>query len=754
MYRNISISGYILIISICFTMSFPISAKPMAYNIRDYGAIGDSMTLNTQPIQSAIDACALAGGGIVNFPAGKYISGTLFLRNHITLNFEAGAVLIGSGNIDDYPVAVSMVRSYTDNYTDKSLIYGDGLTHVGITGKGIINGNGKSFEGPYKVRPFLIRMINCKNVLVRDITMMDSPMWLQHYLLCKNVIIDGITVNNRHDHVNNDGIDIDACSEVRLSNCRIISGDDAIVLKSTLNQPCKNITITNCIISTNSNAIKVGSETNGNFENIVISNCTFYDTHLGGIALQIMDGGILSGVSVSNIIMNEVGTAILIRLGNRARPFSDLAPKPEVGRISDISFSNIQATNSGSIGCSVSGLPGFPVSNISFKNIRVTFPGGGKQELVDRVIPDTPSKYPDVRMFGMLPAYGFFCRHADNLCFDDVEIECFKPDARPAMVFEDISGLELCKIKAMSTGSKSLIRCSEVKNLIVQSCIAPQGIETFLEISGTKRDPVTFLGNDLRGAKNEVLYELRIPVPPAHSHNGNAKPFPDNTTVTDQTYDYSGINPVANYDQSVADAGNNGMVMDPEGNKYKTVVIGGQTWMAENLKTTKLNDGTLIPLTADSAVWNLLTTPGFAWYKNDSLNSKTYGALYNWFTVNTGKLCPTGWHIPGDAEWATLSTYLGGAAVAGGKLKEPGSLHWINPNKGATNETGFTALPGGYRDYIGRYFYKGTYGGWWSADPYFAGSSRNWYVYSTVKDMVRTISGKTDGYSVRCVKDF
>lgn len=510
MDRNTVFFRYVLTVCLLFIMTTFSFAVSVFYNVTDYGAKGDSLTLNTLPIQSAIDECAKAGGGTVYFPAGKYISGTLFFRSHITLHLAPGAILVGSSNLDDYPVTVAKIRSYTDNYTDKSLLYAEGLTNIGLVGQGLINGNGSAFNGPYKVRPFMIRIIDCKNVLVRDVTLMDSPMWLQHYLACENVIIDGITVNNRHDHINNDGIDIDGCNEVRISNCRIISGDDAVVLKSTLNRPCKDIAITNCIISTNSNAIKIGSETTGDFENIVISNCSFYDTRLGGIALQIMDGGKINGVSVSNIVMNEVGSAILIRLGNRGRPFNENAPKPGVGGISNIIFDNIQANNTSNLGCSISGLPGFPVKNISLSNIRLTFPGGGTAENANREIPENPTKYPDVRMFGMLPAYAFFCKHAENLAFDDVEMYFAKPDDRSAVVCDNIQGLEFYKVKAMSSGIEPVIRCRNVKDLIIQACKAPRGIETFLQITGEKSESITMYGNDLSGAKNAVKSDQGI----------------------------------------------------------------------------------------------------------------------------------------------------------------------------------------------------------------------------------------------------
>lgn len=195
-------------------------------------------------------------------------------------------------------------------------------------------------------------------------------------------------------------------------------------------------------------------------------------------------------------------------------------------------------------------------------------------------------------------------------------------------------------------------------------------------------------------------------------------------------------------------------ITDADGNIYTSVAIGTQVWMAENLKTTKFNDGTAIPLVTDNTEWSNLTTSGYCWYSNDESTYKnTYGALYNWYTVNTGNLCPSGWHVPSDPEWTTLTTYLGGDGVSGGKLKEAGNIHWNTPNTDATNETGFTALPGGYRYLNGNFFIIGDEGYWWTATE--SNTTNGWY-----RSMVRTSSNvnrlnysKKDGFSVRCLRD-
>jgi len=193
-------------------------------------------------------------------------------------------------------------------------------------------------------------------------------------------------------------------------------------------------------------------------------------------------------------------------------------------------------------------------------------------------------------------------------------------------------------------------------------------------------------------------------------------------------------------------------VTDIEGNIYNTITIGTQTWMKENLKTTKYNDGTPIPLVTDNIAWAALTTPSYCWYNNDATTYKnTYGALYNWYTVNTGKLCPTGWHVPTDAEWTTL---LGGENVPGGRLKEIGTTHWSSPNAGATNETGFTALPGGARNFDGSYYDVGKLGTWWSSTEY-SSSSSAWFRPMNYNDtnVNRNYTNKQNGFSVRCLRN-
>ncbi len=195
-------------------------------------------------------------------------------------------------------------------------------------------------------------------------------------------------------------------------------------------------------------------------------------------------------------------------------------------------------------------------------------------------------------------------------------------------------------------------------------------------------------------------------------------------------------------------------VTDIDGNVYHAVTIDTQTWMTENLKTTRFRDGTRIPLVADSTEWSKLTSPGYCWYKNDEATYKgVYGALYNWYTVNTGKLCPAGWHIPGDPEWSALTNVLGGEKVAGGKLKKAGKTFWVTPNAGATNETGFSALPGGLRYYNGLYFDFGFSSYWWSSTGLTQDRAYFRFLHYLDSTAYRFENLKKIGFSIRCLQD-
>ena len=425
----------VVFIAMLVTVSAPGAEK--IYDVRDCGAKADGRTLCTGAIQKAIDQCHKDGGGTVYFAPGTFLSGTIYMKTGVTLKLDAGCTLLGSKDLTDYPPTVQAFRSYTDNYTEKSLIYAEKAERIAIIGRGTIDGQGASFKGPYKVRPYTIRFIECRNVTVEDITLRNSPMWMQHYMACDDVRISGITVHSRVNH-NNDGINIDSCHRVVISDCNISSGDDAIVLKSTSVRICRDVTVSNCVVSSRCNGLKMGTESNGGFKNIVMTGCAIYDTRLAGIALEIVDGGIMDRVVISNITMDTIGAPIFLRLGNRARPFKKDMEKPGIGSMRNITIGNIEATGAGLTGCAIAGLPEAAIENVTLSNLRLSFAGGGAKADANRAVPENPAAYPEYSMFGRLPAYGLYCRHVKGLKLLNVQLQLAKADQRRAVFFEDV----------------------------------------------------------------------------------------------------------------------------------------------------------------------------------------------------------------------------------------------------------------------------------------------------------------------------
>lgn len=310
---------FLFICAICCYLTG--NAHSTEYNIFQFGASKDTSVVQTQAINAAIENCHRQGGGKVIIPSGIYKSGTIFLKDNVELHLESGAYLYASDNYDDFPVQPQA------SYRSQKDAGGWGFPHlcsrcknISITGKGTIDGKGKGRKGRISGlggdrngRPRNILFISCKDVHVEGITMRNSALWNQHYLNCEDVTIDHIKVYN-HSNGNNDGIDIDGCRRFILSNSIIDSDDDGIVLKSTGTAPCENVIISNCIVSSFANAIKCGTESTGGFKNISISDCIVKPSRHSGerilkstpsgitaISLEIVDGGIMDGVTINNV---------------------------------------------------------------------------------------------------------------------------------------------------------------------------------------------------------------------------------------------------------------------------------------------------------------------------------------------------------------------------------------------------------------------------------------------------------------------
>ena len=444
------------------------------YNIVDFGAVNDTTVLSTNAIQQAIDACSDKGGGRVLVPAGAYKTGTLVLRSHVDLHLETGATLYGSTRLEDYkPMKTDYLSLRTWGETVQ-LIFADRVQDVGISGRGTIDGRGSAFkklswndEGI--TRPHLLRFIQSQDIRIEDVTLCNSGCWMQHYLACDRLQIRGIKVFNRNNY-NNDALDLDGCHNVTVSDMIADSDDDAITLKSTSPRLCENIVIHDCIVSSHCNAIKLGTETNGGFRNINISNCIvkpsedqstqfFGDPSKRGtstISLEIVDGGMMENVHVSNIVAEGTESPIFIRLGNRGRGYapvssvqaqgseSTLSPQviEKVGTIRGVHLSNITVNNAGRTGCSITGLSGHPVEDIWLSDITINVGGAASKPHIGEEIPipedEKEKDYPEATMWGVLPAKGFFVRHARNVNFNNVIITTTEPDDRPDYVRVDV----------------------------------------------------------------------------------------------------------------------------------------------------------------------------------------------------------------------------------------------------------------------------------------------------------------------------
>ena len=482
------------------------------YNVKDYGAVGNGIVLDTKSIQNTIDEVYKKGGGTVLIQKGTYKVGTLFLKDNVNLHLEIGATLLGSSDIQDYSEITYNLESRTNKlYVKYAVIFAEGVKNISITGFGTINGNGKNnfqITRPQNMRPFLVRFVNCKNVKIKDVRMLESANWTLHLLGCKDVVVDGIEIANVTENGNRDGLDIDACNNVFVSNCKISSIDDAIVLKSTNNKKCENIAITNCILSSHASAIKTGTESNGGFKNIVISNCVIKNIPVhAGIELMTVDGGNLQNVAISDIIMDNVATPIFIYLGNRARPFKKGQYVSKVAKVNGVYLNNITVTNA-KLPSGVVGLNNRKVKNISFSNISVKYSKALKEKpLAVNGVPYKDLDYPMAIMFGTnLPAYSFYCRNVNGLSFNNVTVYSAKEEKRPAFIFDDINNLELNSIKTFGYNLLSpMVYLRNSDDVYCTQCRTLNKTETLFEIEKQSCRRISFSNNFLQDGQKEIV---------------------------------------------------------------------------------------------------------------------------------------------------------------------------------------------------------------------------------------------------------
>jgi polygalacturonase len=470
-------------------LQIPLFSQKKIYNITDFGAVGDSLTLNTQAIQKAIDRCSTEGGGRVLIPKGQFISGTIRLKTGVELHLTEGGVLLGSTDYTQY-----------QRGEWPALILGFKQKNIAITGKGTIDGQGniliknilklwvarqlpndfpdstlrqkERIRPKESNRPEIIELIECENIRIEGVTIKNGCSWVQTYDRCVNLNFKNIKVEST-SYWNNDGIDLVDCRRVKILNCTVNSADDAICLKSHYRHlRCEDILIKNCTLRSSASALKFGTASYGGFRRIKVRNLMVYDTYRSAVALESVDGGVLEDIDIKEVKAANTGNAVFIRLGHRNKDsiygivrnirlshFNVEVPylKPDKGYETEGPLDTIPYNL---LPASITGLPNYTVKNVVLKNITITY--GGKTDTtlayrpIDSIaqVPENAHHYPEFSMFGELPAWAFYVRHTEGVVFKNFKVNVKENDYRPAFVFDDVRGIFLNKINITNDRKK------------------------------------------------------------------------------------------------------------------------------------------------------------------------------------------------------------------------------------------------------------------------------------------------------------
>ena len=454
-------------ISVCILSIYSFALAAQDYNILNFGAVADAVTLNTTAIQSAVDEANNAGGGKVIVPSGTFLTGTIVMYSGVELHFQEGAILLGSIDLDDY-IRLNRWRA---------LIIAEGQHDIRVSGSGIIDGQGREvalridslfhvgewdsiyynfteMRPKYYTRPQIIEFVGCTNVSVTGVTLKDAACWVQTYDQCENVNINGITVQS-DAYWNNDGIDISDCRNVVIEDCFVNSSDDGICLKShndTLG--CDSIYITRCTVRSSASAVKLGSRSHGGFRNVHIDSIEVYDTYRSAVAIECVDGGTVENVLIENVRARNTGNAIFIRLGDRSEERPPGVIRNVLLRNFDIEVAFERPDYAyqvrgpalpffhNTFPASITGIPRHNVENVVLENMTIRYPGRGNRGLahapLDRLssVPECIGDYPEFSMFGELPAWGFYIRHVDGLVLRNIQLSIDAPDYRPGIVLD------------------------------------------------------------------------------------------------------------------------------------------------------------------------------------------------------------------------------------------------------------------------------------------------------------------------------
>ncbi|WP_183564130.1 glycoside hydrolase family 28 protein [Mucilaginibacter sp. SP1R1] len=472
------------------------------YSILNYGAKSSLSYSNTTAIQKTIDAAAKNGGRVI-IPAGNFLTGPLVLKSGVELHLNNDAVLLGSTQRLEYGQEGNALISAVDQH------------HIAITGNGVIDGQGRDLvenvllllrQGKLhdrewllkrpgeKSRPMIISFKKCSQVKMTGITIKNSASWVQSYNECNGVLIDSMKVQSTA-YWNNDGIDIVDSKNVKILNSYFNAADDAICLKSEITGgSCENIQVENCTLRSSASGFKLGTGSVGGFKNISVKNLTVFDTYRSAIALETVDGADLQDINISHVTGKNVGNAIFIRLGHRNKDskYSTLrnvliddvkcevpAGKPDIGYPMEGPPPRVPPHNL--VPASIVGLPGHAVQNVTLQNIEIVYGGGAKKQVAFihpgslSKIPENAAGYPEFTMFGELPSWGLYVRHAEGIKITNFKCSLEQDDFRPALVFDDVDGLDLKKVALPKSVALPAVIYQGVTHLSATELAIPAG---------------------------------------------------------------------------------------------------------------------------------------------------------------------------------------------------------------------------------------------------------------------------------------
>lgn len=414
--------------------------------------------LATQALQAAIDKVHQLGSGTVLVSGGDYVTGTLVLRSNVRLMIAAGARLLASTDLADFPEHPAQRVTVQDTHMgmNQALVFAEGCENICLCGPGEIDGRGTQDNFPggetqhgTPGRPFLIRMVDCKGVHVHDITLRDAACWMENYFNCDQLLLENLTVRNQANY-NNDGIDIDGCRDVIVRGCDVLSGDDALCFKGASERELARVLVENCSLYSSCNALKVGTDTQGDFRNVLVRNCRIggvaedargikHPCSDSGVSLEMVDGGTLEDFLITGIDIQRAWSPLFMRLEDRGR-VKPGDPKPPVGSLRRVVIEHITGCDNGPRGSYMIGVPEKAIEDVILHDVHIAQLPSVKPVTTGADFDEMHGVYPDAHMIddiGDAPAHALWARHVKGLQLLDYQVLPTAPDPRPAYVLDD-----------------------------------------------------------------------------------------------------------------------------------------------------------------------------------------------------------------------------------------------------------------------------------------------------------------------------